>query len=119
MAEKTNNNVVSSDFLRVLLTLKQNVMQDLHVATVAKITSIIQGEEVTSYTCNEICNSKMQIDCYALDGLTLAQGDVVLILFVDNDFRQNYKRIKLGQVPQDMQTTNLHTMSYGIIIGKL
>jgi len=120
MADSTNNNVVTSDFLRVLLTLKQNIFRDLHVATVGIVTSSTLLEEgVTTYTCNEMCNSKMQIDCYALEGLTLTQNDVVLILFVDNDFRQNYKRLKLGQQTIDMETKNLHAMSYGIIIGKL
>ena len=120
MSGPTGNETTSSDFLRVLLALKANVMKDIHVADVCKVTSTkFDMNGLTSYMCTSIDNSNISFQTYALSNITINIGDYVLVLFCDDDFRANYRRAKRGQALQNSETEQKHTMSYGIIIGTI
>ena len=54
----------------------------------------------------------------AIEGLTLHVNDTVVVVFCDTDFRINLKKIKSHMVISETEN-NLHSMSYGIIIGKI
>ena len=108
------NNTVSSDFLRVLLTLKANIMKDSNNVDVCQITKKIDGEYLgTSLTTQSI----LTLDC--IEGITINVNDYAVVIFADRDYRTNLSRMRRGLIPiyQDNQT--LHSRSYGIIIGKL
>lgn len=110
---ETGNNVVSSDFLRVLLALKKNTMKDSNVADVAVVSSILSDK----ITCTLLSNSKAFIYCEKLQDLNVQVNDVVLIVFTNTDFRQNLNRIKNNQQPIDNSNEVLHSLNYGIIVG--
>ena len=120
MSSPIGNETTSSDFLRVLLALKANVMKDTHVADVCKVTSTKSDMDgLTSYMCTSIDNSNISFQTYALSNIAINIGDYVLVLFCDDDFRANYRRAKRGQALQNTDTTQKHSMSYGIIIGTI
>ena len=120
MSGPTGNETTSSDFLRVLLALKTNVMKDTHVADICKVTSTKSDiDGFTSYMCTSIDNSNISFQTYALSNIEINIGDYALVLFCDNDFRANYRRVKRGQALQNSETEQKHAMSYGIIIGTI
>lgn len=109
---------VSSDFLKVLLALKSNVMKDLHVATLGCVEEI--NDNV--YKCRVFPFSKDEqekdIECRRLSSVSPVVGSYVLILFLDRDFIQNLKQINSSQPLTPIKdTTELHSERYGIIIG--
>ena len=112
MAE-TGNNVISSDFLRVLLALKQNTMRDNNVAEVAQVTKVASD----TFICTLLANANTYVNCVKLQNLDIKKDDVVLIVFTNKDFRQNLSRIKNNQKPIDNQAETLHSLSYGIVVG--
>jgi hypothetical protein len=112
----------SSDFLKVLLALKKNIMRDLHVGTLATVVGINQTDLTFSVKPFPLLNeeSEKAISCISLQNLVseLAEGDVVLVNFLDRDFIQALKQIKLGQKPSAIsKSSETHSESYGIIIG--
>ena len=120
MSSPTGNETTSSDFLRVLLALKANVMKDTHVADICKVISTKSDMDgLTSYMCTSIDNSNISFQTYALSNIAINIGDYVLVLFCDDDFRANYRRAKRGQALQNTNTEQKHSMSYGIIIGTI
>ena len=120
MSSPTGNETTSSDFLRVLLTLKANVMKDTHVANICKVISTKSDMDgLTSYMCTSINNSNISFQAYALSNIAINIGDYVLVLFCDDDFRANYRRAKRGQALQNSEAEQKHSTSYGIIIGTI
>lgn len=110
----TGNQVVSGDFLRVLLALKDCIMRNCNVADIAKVTRINSN----TYDCTAIGNSNTIYSAISLQGLDIRQNDAVLILFTNTDFRVNLNKLKNGQALQNQtETTDLHSTSYGVIIG--
>ena len=110
----SGNKNVSSDFLRVLLALKSNVMKDLNVAELAIVNQIKND----TYYCSLINSSNITLNCIKLKNLQVQENDIVLVIFTNTDFRQNLKRIKSNQKTIDNVTNeNLHNKSYAIIVG--
>ena len=115
MAENQNsgNNVVSGDFLRVLLALKKNIMRDINVADVCQVK---QNNSDGTWTCQSLSdNSSFQ--AIALVDVQVALDDVVCVLFMNYDFRSNLKKIQVGQQPQIMTSGSNHSKSAALIIG--
>lgn len=111
----TGNKIVTSDFLRVLLALKENIMKDLHVAEICKVTSVSDNQIIV----NPINNLDFKIFCISLENIQVNINDIVIVLFTNNDFRKNLKRLKSNLNPQKDNTITLHSLEYGIIIAKL
>lgn len=111
-------NGTSSDFLKVLFALKANIMRDLHVATLGKvieqtdITFLVKPFPLTTEEDEKV------IKCYCLKDLTISVDDIAVVLYIDRDFIQALKQIKLGQEPSRInKSSELHSEKYGIIIG--
>ena len=110
----------SSDFLKVLLTLKANIMRDLHVATIGKV--IEQYDTTFSVKPYPLTNDESEkvVKCYYLRDLELNVGDIVVVLYMDRDYIQAFKQTQLGQEPSKInKSSELHSEKYGIIIGIL
>lgn len=118
-----SDRVVSSDFLKVLLALKSNIMKDLHVATICKVNSIKVIRDAnnqalyTLYDCISINNANCFFICFALKDLDISINSYALVLFCDEDNLINYKRIKTNELIKDVTSENKHSYSYGVIIG--
>ena len=111
----TGNKNVTSDFLRVLLTLKKNIFRDLNVAEVGVIGNI-DGDDINVTLFADGTN----ILCKKLSQITLKSGDVAVIIFAGHSFATNANRVKNNQLPvYSGDSETLHTRSTGIIIGTL
>lgn len=109
----SGNNVVSGDFLKVLLTLEDRIKFDLNVADLA-IVKEINGDY---YTCEILNNNALRIKCIKLKDLEINLNNCVLILYTNDDYRNNLEKLKNNEKPQNYDTELLHTKAYGVIIG--
>lgn len=101
----------SPDFLKVLLTLKDNIMRSLNVADVG-IVSKIEGDD---YYCTMLNDPSVNIVCAKDFNLEVQQNDTVLIVFTNSNFKSNLQRIKNDLEPQKIPNTIYHSCNYGII----
>lgn len=105
--------------LQVLMALKDNISRDLSVCTVAMVTQI--NNDGTAM-CQEFTES-ISFQAHYLRGMEteLQQGDAVVVLYADKDFRSNLKNYKQGSYSftQNSEFETLHTRANGIIIGIL
>ena len=111
MIEK-GNNFVSSDFLRVLKALKENILIEINVADICQVTAINGVEE---YIWKSITDESM-ITALTLEGETINVGDLVVVIFINGDFRTNLKRLKAGLVSQAIESNQRHSKAFGVII---
>lgn len=108
------NELVSSDFLRVLKALKENIMRDLNVAKICKVTRI----DNNNFFCESIADGTV-VNARVLQGLTINISDIVLILFCDNDFRANLDLSSYTTIFKKTNNTEKHSNAFGVIIGKI
>ena len=107
----TNKNV-TSDFMRVLLALKDNVFNDLNVADVCTVESVLE-ETILCRTLSD----KLLVSAIPLKDLEILVGDIVLVVFCNSDFRGILQKIKTGQTYNSITEETLHSKSYGVIVG--
>lgn len=113
---QTGNNTVSSDFMRVLMALKDNINRDLQVADVAVVEQVGTDD---MYLCKVLADDSV-VACNKLANLTVNVGDAVCILYMTHEFRANLSRVKNNLRSVKLSDTSLlHTKSNGIIIGVL
>lgn len=107
----TNKNV-TSDFLRVLLALKDNIFNDLNVADVCTVESINED----SVLCRTL-SDQLLVSAITLKDLEIQTGDIVLVIFCNTDFRMKLQKIKAAQNYTSTSEEVLHSKSYGVIVG--
>ena len=106
-----SNKTFGSDFLQVLLALKDNTMKDIHANDIAIVTQV----NGSNYICTLMSDENVVFSCVASMGLDVATNDVVLVSFCDTEFRSNLKRFKQGQTLQVNDSTTLHSRAFGVI----
>lgn len=111
----TGNETVNSNFLNVLLALKENIMKDLKVAEIG-IVKEIKNDLCYCYLLN---SKSTELICIKLNNLSLSQNDIVLIVFTNTDFRTNLNRLKNNQETIDYTNGQKHSYNFGVIIGKI
>lgn len=109
------NGINNNSFLDVLLTLKQNIMRDLNVAEVCKIVEVQSGSVCV---VNPINNRNQRLYVYNLYNATVSVDDLVLVVFTNTDSRLNLNKAANDISLQDTQEKILHSINYGIIVGK-
>lgn len=109
---KGNKNSTSA-FLEVLMALKENINKDLNVAEIGRVIDINQDKIKVQL----INNDQQKLVCYQLRDLQLENGDYVLIIFTNSDFRSNLTKIKNNKLPQNIDERSFHTTNYGVIVG--
>lgn len=128
------NQVASGDLIKLFATIKENVMRSLAVAKTATVQDVemAYGGKTKRYKCVDAVNPNVTFFAYAMEMLTLkdksaekydpVKGDMVVVLFTDEDYRYAYNQ-KIGGYSAFRQNTlatgDKHSTSYGIIIGKL
>lgn len=118
---KNQNNITDDDELEVLLALKRNIFKSL------KVSSLGQVKELNESTINVGLfpiysdETEITIECYKLKDLEINKNDVVLVLFLDRNFKQNLNQVKNNQNKTNLNSNNseLHSLKYGIIVGIL
>ena len=115
-----NKGLNKNDDLEVLLALKRNIFRELKVASLGQVKEIGETYKVVLFPTysDEL---EITIECFKLKNLELTTGDVVLVLFLDRNFIQNFKQIKNNQekTKLDKKNVELHSQKYAIIVGIL
>ena len=106
----------TEDTIRVYKALKDNIMRTLKVCTIGRVTDGT-GDYVT---CQLINKPKTFIECYNASDEQLVVDEIVIILFTDEDTRDNLVRIKNNEEPVEVEDNKLkHNLNYGIVIKKI
>lgn len=109
-----------NDLLGVLLALEERIMNKLKVSTFG----VVQHLDTTKKKCyvqpfpNDY-NTNAQIECVYNDTLEidLTEGSVVIVMFMDKDFRKELELILNGStITQLPQSKMLHTELNGVIV---
>lgn len=103
----------TSNLLDVALALKENIFRTLNCADVLMVNEVNDD----SYVCTKLNDSSLAFNCIALSGQSYQQGDIVLCIFADTDFRVNLTKVQNGKKPSQFITLDRHSLSYGVIIG--
>lgn len=112
----TGPSSVTTDLLRVLLTLKENIFKDLKVATLAKVNSFDEENHSCVVTPFPLFEDEQQKTISCLNFLSVNTDDVVLILFLDRNFIQNLKQYLSQQQLSYLKDKTLHSEKFGIVI---
>lgn len=112
-----SGNPTDEDLMALVNALIDNIMRNLHVATLAKVVDSANLLVQPFPTQNE--ESEKQVKCVKADGLTLTNGDIVLVIYTDRDFRQNLNQIKNRSQISKVLTKEYHSEKFGIIINKI
>lgn len=112
MNKKNNERPNEQTALDVCMALKGNVMRSLNVAELGIIKEINES----NYRC-KLINSDIQIECNAIMNLELQVNDVVLIIFTNNNYKNNLKRVKDNKQTITLDVNNLHSLEYGMILA--
>jgi len=115
-SEPTSDDLM--DFARAII---DNVMRNLHVATLGIVTNVKTNEIYVKVIPNNENETEKEILVINGTSEELQKDDVVLVLFLDNDFRTNLEQIKANNTKNLQKNKNLekHTEKFGIIINKL
>lgn len=109
---ESGNKVVSSDFLKVLLALKENIMKDIHCSELGIVKSISQNECV----CSLLSDENKKVNVFKMPSLRVNVGDVVQIIFNDSNFRSNLQKYN-DQKALQIVSSDRHSINYGVILG--
>ena len=110
---ESGNKFVSSDFLRVLQALKENISIEINVADVCQVNAI-QGQD--EYICKSL-SDESQICAISLDTNDIINvGDIVVVVYCNNDFRMNLKRVKANLPSQSVESSTRHSRAFGVIV---
>lgn len=108
----TGNEVTSSDFLKVLLALKDRTLKDCHVLELGIVKEINDDKVI----CNLLSNPSIKVQAIRINQMSLLIDQLVLIGFNDNDFKSNLNKYKVNDSLQENDSKERHLLTNGIII---
>ena len=97
----TGNKVKTNDLLRLLLTLKQNIMKDLNVAEVCKIVS---KQSNNRYYVSLANDSSKKLSCVSISSDEFKENQQVVVVFTNTNYLNKDDK-------------ELHSSNFGIILG--
>jgi len=106
------------DLLSVLLQLEKRIMKKLNVATFGLVTELNTIEK-TCYVKTFPSDDNNEIACKYPDDMeiNLTINSIVIVLFIDKDFRQHLKLVENGNLDAKTQISEiLHSDISGVII---
>lgn len=112
MNKTTGNEVVSSDFLRVLLALKDNIMKDLHCNDIGIVTSVKEN----ICLCKLLSKPDVTVACTKVNNIITDVDDIVFIAYLDSNAKNNAQRLNNNQDLRDKTTGKLHAYENAVIV---
>lgn len=106
------NDVVSSDFLKVLLALKDNIMKDLHCNDIGIVVSTSENECV----CKLLSNPDIKISCAKINDIITDKDDVVFIAYTDVNSKHNAKQLSNQKDLRNQTIGNKHAYENAVIV---
>ena len=111
----------SDDLMDFAKAIIDNVMRNLHVAALGIVTKVTTNDIYVKVVPTNENETEKEISVINGTSEELQKDDVVLVLFLDSDFRTNLEQIKANNTKNLQKNKNLekHTEKFGIIINKL
>lgn len=114
----TTNN---TDLLEVLLALEERIMRKLQVASFGVITNLDTAKKkcyVRTFPIDEVGKSAETVCVYSTSlEIDLTVGSIVVILYMDKDFRQNLQLVLNGDKSSQLTSSKtLHGDTNAVII---
>lgn len=118
------NKLESNDSeLDVLLALKENIFKDLKVGSFAQVKTINEEEETASVTLFPAYKEEIEINISVAitRSVSIQENDVVVVLFLDTNFKQTLRQTLRQQKRAKLQTdvVELHSINYGVVIASM
>lgn len=113
-SNEQNQNLSTTDMLRVLFKLKDITMQSTHVCEIGQVVKNTDN----IYQVKILSTGKI-IECRCAKEVTAQTDDIAIVLFADKDFRQNVDKILSGGQSEPDESKTFHSLAFGIIIGTI
>ena len=110
----------NGDIIELCQSIINNVMRNLHVASLAIVEQVnSDGSYIIRPFPIKEGETFKKITSIKVDGLSIDVNDVVVVLYMDRDFRQNLAQNQNHQTFTPTSNGELHQEKYGIIINKI
>lgn len=115
--DQTRNSKHQYDAVEIFKSFQNKINRDMKVASLAKVTEV-KGQYVNAvyYPTGEK-DSPLTINAWNISKLDLKINDIVLIVFLDRDFR-NYTNDIDKNNPPVTSDVYLHNISFGVVVAK-
>ncbi len=110
----------ASTLLDVLMILKEKIMLDTHVSTLAYVDEIVNDYgllgpysiiKVKPFPL-DINQEEYTLQAYCFKNTSFAKNDLVLVIFTDKNFILNLN----SETPKETQDLQTHLLKYGVVI---
>ena len=116
-----NSMIYDTSELEVLMSLKRNIFKSLKVASIGKVKDIRDDEALV--TLFPTYKNEVEISIWAriAKSVTVEVDDIVVILFLDRNFKQSLKQTLREEQRTLLEVNNiqLHEYNNGIIIANI
>ena len=105
---------------KVLDALKNNIMRNTHVATFGIVRETNDDVAYVEFIPVIDKNNTTNVMCFNASPFALEVGDLVIVIFMDRNYRQNVKQYLANKALSELTTNDiLHSIEYGVIVSKV
>lgn len=118
-----NSSIQDTSELEVLLALKENIFKTLKVGSFGQVKSIDEENSIAEVVLFPSYKNEIEVTIFATisTSISVKELDVVVVLFLDNNFKQSLKQTLKEQrrTGLDTKEITLHSINYGVIIASM
>lgn len=115
--DQIRNSKHQYDAVEIFKSFQNKINRDMKVASLAKVTEVKdQYVNAVYYPVGEK-DSSLTISAWNISKLDLEINDIVLIVFLDRDFRSYTNDIDKNNPPATSDVY-LHNISFGVVVAK-
>ena len=109
--------------LDVLLALKENIFKNLKVGSFGQVKSVNEEDNTASVVLFPSYKDSIEITISVTicKSVIVKEDDVVVILFLDTNFKQSLKQTIKQQKRSGLDTSivEMHSINYGVVIASM
>ena len=115
-----NSTPTSDDIMSLARAIIENTMRNLHVASIGVITEIKNNKVKAKLIPTNQGEDEKEIEVANIYGLEVEKNDIILILFLDKDFKNNLEQLNRNEQYLVKNNNNeLHHENFAIILGDI
>lgn len=115
--DQIRNSKHQYDAVEIFKAFQNKINKDIKVASLAKITEVNNQYVKAVYYPIDEKDTSVVISAWNISKLDLKINDIVLIVFLDRDFRNHTDDIDKNN-PPTTSNVYLHNISFGVVIAK-
>lgn len=118
-----NTPIKNDSELDVLLALKENIFKNLKVGSFGQVKNINEEDNTASVVLFPAYknNIEITISVTICKNVIVKKDDVVVILFLDTNFKQSLRQTIKQQKRSSLDTSivEMHSINYGVVIASM